>query len=138
MEYRLHHPAITVRDMDESVAFYALLGYEVVHREDDHYGSILVIMRQAGSYIEFFQWPQNDNAEPFDFPLANDVEQLGIRHLAWQVDDLEAAMQDLLQKGVPPERISRGRGLGNYFFVKDPDGWWIEVLLDRFAQANPL
>jgi len=132
MEYKIHHPAITVRNVEQSIAFYGLLGYEVVHREDDHYGSILIIMKLAGSYIEFFSWPQNDDAEPFEYPLANDVEQLGIRHLAWQVDNMEAAMDDLLQKGVPPDRISRGRGLGNYFFVKDPDGLWIEVLENRF------
>jgi catechol 2,3-dioxygenase-like lactoylglutathione lyase family enzyme len=132
MDYKIHHPAITVRDMEKSVAFYKLLGYEEVHREPEHYGFVLVILKQAGSYLELFEWPANADAEPFDYATANDVEKLGIRHLAWEVDNLEAAEEDLLKKGVPQDRITHGRGLGRYFFVKDPDGLWIEVLENRF------
>lgn len=40
MQYRLHHTAISVRNLEESVAIYEALGYRKVHQYDEEDGSM--------------------------------------------------------------------------------------------------
>lgn len=119
------HSMIRVLDEARSVAFYkSAMGLDV----SDRYAFdsfTLVYMRDPQSTFELELTINHDQTEPYDLGK-------GYGHLAVAVDDLEAARSQMQQAGALPGDIKEikhgGALLGRFFFVKDPDGYSIEVL----------
>lgn len=115
---KVHHIAIICRDYNVSKAFYTdVLGLtvirEVYREERDSYKLDLAL---NGEYIiELFSFP-----DPPERPSR--PEAVGLRHLAFQVDDLNLVVKTLEQKGVLAEPIRIDEFTGKRFtFIADPD-----------------
>lgn len=120
---KVHHIAIICRDYNVSKAFYIdVLGLtvirEVYREERDSYKLDLAL---NGEYIiELFSFPK-----PPERPSR--PEAAGLRHLAFQVDDLNLVVKTLEQKGVLAETIRIDEFTGKRFtFIADPDRLPIE------------
>lgn len=121
---KIHHIAIICSDYKVSKLFYTeVLGLKIiseVYREkrksykldlalNDHY------------QIELFSFPESP-ARP-SFP-----EACGLRHLAFEVDDIESASEELKIKGIVAEAIRTDEYTGKkFFFFSDPDGLPVEL-----------
>lgn len=120
---RVHHIAIICTDYQNSKQFYTdVLGLTVVrevYREERQ--SYKVDLEVSGLYqIELFSFP-----EPPARPSR--PEAAGLRHLAFEVDDVEAAIAHVNAHGVPAEPIRIDEFTGKRFtFLADPDGLPIE------------
>lgn len=119
------HSMIRVLEEGRSVQFYqAAMGLEVVDRFSFE-GFTLIYMRDPASTFEVELTVNHDRTEPYQ--LGD-----GYGHLAVAVDDLEAARSRMEGAGATPGAIRElnheGALLGRFFFVKDPDGYSIEVL----------
>ena len=119
------HSMIRVLDEARSVAFYqACLGLEIADRIAFP-GFTLIYLRDPTSPFELELTINNDRTEPYDTAG-------GYGHLAVAVDDLEAEHARMTAAGASPGGIKQldhdGALLGRFFFVKDPDGYSIEVL----------
>lgn len=133
MKYQPHHTAISVRDLDKSLAFYKVLGYEQVHRYDEEDGSMSIVHLKLGdSFLEIFAYQKNKNEKPVEYTYANNLEAIGVKHIALRTDDIEASLADLISKGLADKdtKITFGRTKVAYFFIKDPDGVWVEFVKD--------
>lgn len=121
---RVHHIAIICTNYQRSKEFYTdVLGLSIVRE---------VYRKERGSYkldlavndqyvIELFSFP-NPPARP------SRPEAAGLRHLAFEVDDIEAAVKVLNAKNVFPEPIRLDEFTGKQFtFFADPDGLPIEL-----------
>lgn len=115
---KVHHVAIICSDYHVSKNFYTdVLGLtiirEVYRAERASYKLDLAL---NGEYvIELFSFP-NPPARP------SRPESVGLRHLAFQVEDLEKVMTRLKEKGVEPEPIRVDEFTGKRFtFIADPD-----------------
>jgi glyoxylase I family protein len=119
----LHHVAIIVSDYQASKRFYTeILGLEILgeayRAERDSYKLDLAV---NGQYvIELFSFPSPP-------PRPSYPEAAGLRHLAFSVADVAAAIQHLEQHGVTCEPIRVDEFTGRRFtFFADPDGLPLE------------
>lgn len=113
---RLHHTAIIVSS-EAGVVFYKALGFMEESRIDRGYDQI-VWMNGYGEKLELFI----DSTHP---ARVSNPEALGLRHLAFEVDDVDAERERLKQFN--PEPIKLKDNGKKVFFVKDPDGLPIEI-----------
>lgn len=121
---RTHHVAIICSDYGRSKRFYAeTLGLEVVrevHRRDRH-SFKLDLRLPDGTQVELFSFP--DPPQRPSYP-----EACGLRHLAFEVRDIEEAVRELEEKGVPVEPVRIDEHTGRRFtFFADPDGLPLEL-----------
>jgi len=128
MALRYLHTMVRVKDLDASMAFYALLGLEQTRRYDNEKGRFsLVFMTAPGQPdcpIELtWNWDGDDG-------LPNDSRHFG--HLAYEVDDIYATCAHLAAHGVLINRPPRD---GHMAFVRSPDNVSIELLQAGAALA---
>lgn len=120
---KIHHTAIISSDYKRSKNFYVnILGLEVireVYREErDSYKLDLKI---GDSQIELFSFP-NPPKRP-SYP-----EACGLRHLAFEVDDIEETVEELKKNEISVEPIRIDEFTGRRFtFFEDPDGLPLEL-----------
>lgn len=120
---KVHHIAIIASDYQKSKHFYTeILGLQIVrevYRETrDSYKLDLAIGENY--VIELFSFP-NPPARP------SRPEACGLRHLAFEVEDVAAAKQNLEARGIEVEEIRIDEFTGKKFtFFADPDDLPIE------------
>ncbi len=119
----LHHIAIICSDYETSKAFYTeVLGFEIkqeVYRAERQ--SFKLDLMLSGLYqIELFSFP-----DPPKRPSR--PEACGLRHIAFEVDSVEAVVEELTTKSIVVEPIRIDEFTGKKFtFIADPDGLPIE------------
>ena len=126
------HTMVRVKDLDASMAFYALLGLKETRRYESEQGRFtLVFMAPEGEEdrpIELtYNWDGDD-------ALPDDSRHFG--HLAYGVDDIYAMCAHLEANGVTINRPPRD---GRMAFVRSPDNISIELLQngDALPPAEP-
>jgi lactoylglutathione lyase len=124
----LIHTCYRVTDADASVTFYEALGLEK-RRE-------LPIRDEAVNY--FLGVPGRDGPEleltyNFETPESGYDVGTGYGHIALTVDDLDATLAALEEKGIEPERspYTVRAGGSRICFVRDPDGYRVELIEAR-------
>ena len=122
---RIDHIAIICSDYEVSKRFYCeALGFEVVqevHREDRN--SWKCDLKIGDRYqLELFSFL--NPPKRLSYP-----EACGLRHLAFEVADLDAAVEELKSKVVQCEevRFDETRDGKKYTFFYDPDGLPLEL-----------
>ena len=123
----IHHVAIICSDYERSKQFYTqVLGFTIklehYRAERKSYKLDLCINDQY--QIELFSFP--NSAERANYPEAR-----GLRHLAFAVENIDAAIAELLENGVESEQVRIDELTGKrYTFFKDPDGLPLELYED--------
>jgi catechol 2,3-dioxygenase-like lactoylglutathione lyase family enzyme len=125
---RVHHVAISTAQFERLRSFYVeTLGLPVVGGFPDQE---IVFVDAGGVTLELVgeQAPGQSLAEGF--------ERRGWQHLAWEVEDVDAAYADLVARGVaghsPPEDFPADLPRLRIAFLQDPDGNLLE-LVQRFG-----
>ncbi|MGJ8737701.1 SMU1112c/YaeR family gloxylase I-like metalloprotein [Zobellia laminariae] len=121
---KVHHIAIICSDYQKSKHFYVeVLGLDImteVFREERQ--SYKLDLALNGEYIiELFSFP-NPPKRP------SRPEAQGLRHLAFEVDDVTLERQRLMDKGISVEPIRTDEFTGRKFtFFADPDDLPLEL-----------
>jgi len=120
---KVHHIAIICSDYEKSKHFYTeILGLTIVqeiYREERE--SYKLDLALNGEYIvELFSFPN-----PPERPSR--PESCGLRHLAFEVNDMEQTRNFLVQNEIPSETIRMDEFTNKrFFFIEDPDNLPIE------------
>ena len=123
---RYLHTMVRVTDLEQSLDFYcAKLGLEQVNRHDNEQGRYtLVFLAAPGDAARaLIELTWNWDPEPYAIGRA-------FGHLAYEVDDIYALCQRLMDAGVTINRPPRD---GRMAFVRSPDGISIELLQEGEA-----
>lgn len=109
----IHHIAI-ISSSEESIEFYKRLGFDEFFRKKRNYDTV-VLMRGHGIQLEIFV----DSNHP---GRATEPENLGLRHIAIKVDNIEKASVEYQCGPIMTDWIGE-----RYCMIKDPDGLPIEL-----------
>lgn len=121
---KVHHIAIICSDYQKSLDFYTrVLGLSVLadhyRAERNSYKADLALDDQY--VIELFSFPSPP-------PRLTHPEAAGLRHLAFEVANLNDELKELERLGVPHEAVRTDPYTGKRFvFLQDPDGLPIEL-----------
>ncbi len=119
------HSMIRVLDEQRSVDFYQQAFALSIAERLDFETFTLVYLSNAENSFELELTVNKDTTEAYD--LGN-----GYGHLALCVEDLDAEHERFKSLGYEPRDIvefeREGKLFARFFFVKDPDGYSIEVL----------
>ncbi|MFY0780507.1 VOC family protein [Peribacillus simplex] len=121
---KIHHVAIICSDYEKSKNFYVnVLGCDIeketYRAERKSYKLDLMV---GGEYqLELFSFPDSPNR--LSYPEAK-----GLRHLAFEVEDINQAVKDLEKENIPVEPIRVDELTGKRFtFFCDPDDLPLEI-----------
>ena len=118
-----HHIAVISSDWDKAREFYVeKLGFRLtreVYRTEN--GDYLRMLSQGDTTLELFIRP--------DAPQrVTDPEAMGLRHLAFRVEDIEPVVRWLNGMGIETEPVREDKVNGGRFtFFRDPDGLPLEL-----------
>src|ERR1700686_1830284 len=124
---RFLHTSITVRNMEESIAYYTgVLGLEFERRRripENSAEIAFVVDPISGARVELTHWDGKDSFEA--------GEQLD--HLAFEVPDMEKFLTEARAKGarVAKEPYTLSGGSSRIAFLLDPNDVWIEIIEHR-------
>lgn len=120
----IHHVAIICSNYEKSKKFYTgILGLKIInetYREDRK--SYKLDLAVGDKYqIELFSFPESPKRPSYP-------EARGLRHLAFEIDNIEQAIRELVDKNVAvgPIRIDEITGK-KFAFFSDPDDLPIEI-----------
>ncbi len=128
-----HHTAISVSCLDRSVGFYEKLGFKVVMRwQADDESLSIVHMILADMLLELFCYVTTVENGSGAETLEGDLKTIGVKHFGLRVNDINAALQQLIESGLAAAStaVTRGRTGIEYLFIRDPDGLFVEIVQD--------
>src|SRR5437764_2394485 len=120
----LSHTCYRITNIARSVAFYEALGFGQLGRFPIREEAVNVFMNQPG-----------DGDSPrleltYNFGVDSYDVGTGYGHIAITTDDIDAMLARLAEQGIEPEKppYTIREGGSRLCFVKDPDGYRVEIL----------
>jgi glyoxylase I family protein len=143
-----HHTVLLVSDFNRSLDFYCdTLGFELISRDEDRRGPFLdqmfnvnevviklALIRAGGEIVEVIEVVSPPEITRHDGTDA----RYGIARIGWEVDEIEAMVEELTAKGVEFLSDIVDMTVGHYaggkvVFFRDPDG----IILELQQPATP-
>ena len=130
---RMMHTMLRVTNLDRALQFYCeVLGMKLLRRKDYAEGRFTLAFvgygdERATTVLELtHNW--GTEADPaFKYHDGNAQPQ-GFGHICFAVPDLDAAVAWFDQHQVPYVKRPEQGKMRDVAFIKDPDGYWIEIV----------
>ena len=125
---KMIHSMVRVLNEERSVKFYSqAFSLNVVDRLDFN-EFVLVYMSNSETDFELELTINKSQSKPYN--LGD-----GYGHIAFSVSDVSVAHANLIKAGLQPRDLvdfkNNGEKIAKFFFIRDPDGYEIEVLERR-------
>lgn len=123
---RILHTCLNVSDLDKSLKFYTEnLSLSLTRRREieQNNAEIAFLEDHHGAAIELTHWRDKKKL----------LEGDNFDHIAFAIDDIDAAIKRLESKGVEiaMEPYSLQGSTSRIAFIKDPDGNWLELIQSK-------
>lgn len=138
MLLKMHHTGFVVSDIDVAARFYEeVIGLTPLPRRERDGGAISQILGYEGTHIKIAEFTHGEymlELIEYVHPPGLDAHvhernAFGASHIAFVVDDIDAAYDRLIANGArklnPPIEIVDGK---KGCYLQDPDGNWVELL----------
>jgi len=140
MVKRFDHLTIVVRDVDRAKAFFAVLGFKeamsvviagepfasymgVPGIEAEH---VTLVLENVAPRTEI-QLLRYRHPDPLPDPLIHDLNKLGMNHVCFAVDDIEAEIARLKENGFSTRNEVMDFHSRKLVFIEGPEGVTIEL-----------
>lgn len=124
---KFFHTALSVKNLEASQKFFEeVFGFhfKVAGKRPELGVKFIMMEDQNGSMIELFE---HDSPKPFEEDPMN-FQQIGFKHIAFVVDDIETIFQKALDHGATVIwPIQKGVTIKKLAFIADPNGLAIEL-----------
>ena len=119
----LIHTCYRITDPERSVDFYEALGFEKRRELPIRDEAVNIFLGIPGQESPELELTYNFGVDSYELGTA-------YGHVAVTVDDMEATLAQLKEKGIEPERppYSVREGGSLLCFVRDPDGYRVELI----------
>ncbi|MBN2120320.1 MAG: VOC family protein [Candidatus Omnitrophica bacterium] len=128
---KLGHIAISISSIEKSSAFYEKnFGFKLKeHIKGDSQDPDIAILENNTLRLELFEFKEPKALPEYRKNLLSELQTLGVKHFALETEDIEPDYQRLKNQGVclGTDINKLPNGL-RYFFIKDPDGIFIELI----------
>lgn len=133
INFKCHHVALSVRDIQESITWYGQFGFEEKKRYDDPEGNFSISHLKLGEmFLELFWFKKQTPAPDSSHDLKTDLPRTGNKHFALVVDDIQETKAAFEKLGIAENiEIRTGKTDVTYFFIADPNGILLEFLEDK-------
>jgi len=107
----VHHVAYSVRDLEEAVNFWTeLFGFERdFDKQIPPIKAKLAFLKRDGFWLELFEVEDSKSPTKTQLKPNTDLAQQGTKHLCFSVDDPQAVLETLFEKGVEIAGVMRGQ-----------------------------
>lgn len=125
-QMRILHTMLRVGDLDRSIAFYTeVLGMRLMRKDDFPEGKFTNVFIGYGDEKTDTVLELTHNWETSEYDLGS-----AFGHIAIEVDDVYQAVEDIRKRGgnISREAGPMKGGTRVLAFVKDPDGYAVELL----------
>ena len=126
---RTLHVGLRIADLEQSLAFYGAIGYEVLGDVPATELGRLTMLKLPGDEFVSLELVHDRDHGP--------VESGGFSHLVIQVEDIHATRAQLAVRGVHTEEPASPDGSTDFWtaWVTDPDGYRIELV--QWPEGHP-
>ncbi|EGD86477.2 lactoylglutathione lyase [Trichophyton rubrum CBS 118892] len=156
-KYKFHHTMLRVKDPKRSLEFYSFLGLTQINRlnfEDARFSLYFLAYDSPKALNTGKHWTDRngvlelthnygtENDDNFSVVNGNTEPYRGFGHIAVSVENIELACKRLEDAGYPfQKKLTDGR-MKHIAFVKDPDGYWVELIRrgdvdEAVAESDP-
>ncbi len=129
---KVDHIGIRVSDKTRSIAFYELLGFELISDSGFDKGHPIIMEHPSGVVLNLLG-PSNVS-EGHNILMDEDQKHPGITHVSYKVTSLDETKAFLAKNAIPITGQINFKGL-QAVFIRDPDRNVIE--LDAYPGAEP-
>lgn len=120
----IDHIELIVRDFDAYIEFLQTLGMEVLTRTSHH--GVSAELRAPG-----------ENQPIFEIHQASGEEVIGVNHIAFKVDDVNAANEMLEKTNIDSKKPNYVESTGRTTInLRDPDGWRMQLVDAKRAEPG--
>ncbi|MFT4303975.1 MAG: VOC family protein [Candidatus Woesearchaeota archaeon] len=122
---KIHHIAISVRDLEKSAFFYKnIFGFQEINRfTKPGWDGSAIILELNHLQLEIFQFQNSTDKKD---NLSN-LKVIGLKHIGIEVDNVRQKYKELQNKGIDIDEPKKGTTCAWYCFLRDPDGIPIEL-----------
>ena len=127
--FSFNHVTISVNNLEETLNFYELFGFEKY--KEYHDDDVNIIMLKLGNMIlEIFNYMENNKLPEHSKDLGIDLKTIGNKHFGIGVKDINKAKKFIEDNKLSDSKITitKGRLGKTYFFIKDPNGILMEII----------
>ena len=129
--FSIDHVALSVADMDTSMNFYQLFGFEKFNEWESEDGSLHMVMlrNESNVYLELVYVKDSEQLPERSKDLDLDLIQVGVKHIALRIKSVDEMMRYLDSKGISKySKIRIGKLGRKYFYINDPNGIVMEFI----------
>jgi len=131
--FKIHHIALSVKNIKISYNFYKIFGFKkVLDWKSDDWNLEIMHLKLDDFILELFCFKNSNEILEESKNLQTDLLRIWVKHFWLKVDNLEKIKEKFIKENIAKDiEIKLGRTGIKYFFINDPDWILLEFVEDK-------